>query len=59
MDPLVFHGTTDLEIDSFDYRYNDIFEGEMVVLCGSGQASLSIRVQCRSVRLAPTAGAME
>ena len=40
---------SEIEINRFDYKYADVFEGEIVFLLGFGAPALKLRIICEEV----------
>jgi hypothetical protein len=50
-DALLMNSDFEPEIYSFDYRWNDLFEGEFVFLTGTGKPSFRVKFQCMEMEL--------
>lgn len=53
-DALFLNAKSDFEITHFDYKWTDLFEGELVFLLGFSQPSFSVNIQCQQVELEAT-----
>ena len=54
MDELVLNSKSAIEINSFDYRWDNLFEGEILFLLGFSQPSFVVKIKCQKVELAKT-----
>ena len=51
---LFLDSALDMEITSFDYQWNDRFEGKLLFLLGFGKPGFELEVQCKRVQLDKT-----
>ena len=58
-DKLIFNSESYLEIFSFDYKFDELFECKIHFLLGFGQPSFEIKLKCEKIelnKLRPTMG---
>ena len=51
MDELLLDKDSELELYTFDYKYNECFHCKLILLMGHGKPSLTVELKCQDIEL--------